>query len=135
MYTAFVGLLLGRLGLYNLIRAGGLVCAIGIAGLTANVTWPIEMALFAVVGVGFYMIHNSLQTQATELAPSNRGSAVAAHAFFFFLGQAVGPVIYGLGLAHAGASPTLIVMSLAMALTGMLTAAGLMARRPAEAAP
>jgi len=135
MYTAFVGLLLGRLGLYNLIRAGGLVCAIGIAGLTAHVTWPIEMALFAVVGVGFYMIHNSLQTQATELAPSNRGSAVAAHAFFFFLGQAAGPVIYGLGLAHAGASPTLIVMSLAMALTGMLTAAGLIARRPAEAAP
>ncbi len=135
MYTALVGLLLGRLGLYNLIRAGGLVCALGIAALALHVSWPVEMALFAVVGVGFYMIHNSLQTQATELAPANRGSAVAAHAFFFFLGQAAGPLIYGLGLAHAGPSPTLIAMSVAMALTGLLTAAGLIARRPATAVP
>lgn len=128
LYTFFVRLLLTRLGLLNLIRAGGLVCAAGIAGLAAEASWPVETAIFVVVGVGFYMIHNSLQTQATELAPDNRGSAVAAHAFFFFLGQAVGPLVYSLGLTRLGAAGTLIGAALLMAATGLLTAAGLRTR-------
>ena len=65
------------------------------------------MLAFVLVGVGFYMIHNSLQTQATELAPGNRGSAVAAHAFFFFLGQAAGPVVYGHSFAAIGPGDTI----------------------------
>lgn len=131
IYTFFVRLLLTRLGLLNLIRAGGLVCAAGIAGLAAETSWPVEMAIFVVVGVGFYMIHNSLQTQATELAPDNRGSAVAAHAFFFFLGQAAGPLVYSFGLGHLGAAGTLVGAALLMVATGILTAAGLGRRAPA----
>ena len=82
------------------------------------------------VGAGFYMIHNSLQTQATELAPTNRASAVAAHAFFFFLGQAAGPLIYHLGFGSVGSQATLIVAGAVMTLLGVLTAAGLKAREP-----
>ncbi|HPG89266.1 MAG TPA: MFS transporter, partial [Hyphomicrobium sp.] len=91
-------------------------------------SWPYEMAIMSVIGLGFYMIHNSLQTQATELAPSNRASAVAAHAFFFFLGQAVGPLVYRFGFDHAGIDATLVGAGVLMALTGVATAAGLRAR-------
>ncbi len=36
------------------------------------------------------MLHNSFQTQVTEVAPQARGSAVALHAFSFFSGQQSG---------------------------------------------
>jgi predicted MFS family arabinose efflux permease len=112
-------------GQMNLIRAGGLVAGMGLAAVAAAPTWPVEMAAFAVIGFGFYMVHNSLQTQATELAPDNRGAAVALHAFFFFLGQAAGPVLFVLGLATVGPGPSILVAALAMVLLGFAVAAAL----------
>jgi predicted MFS family arabinose efflux permease len=127
-YVALVRLMLDRLGLYNLIRAGAAICGLGFAALAVDVSWSVAMAFLFVIGIGFYMIHNSLQTQATELAPNNRASAVAAHAFFFFLGQAAGPLAYRAGFAAVGTEMTLLLAGIAMALTGYLTAAGLKAR-------
>ncbi|MEQ1714649.1 MAG: MFS transporter [Hyphomicrobium sp.] len=128
LYTALVVMLLRRLGLMNLIRAGGLVAALGLASLALGASWPAEMAAFVLVGVGFYMVHNSLQTQATELAPNARGAAVAAHAFFFFLGQAVGPVVYAFALPALGQGTTLACGALVMAALGFATAHGLLVR-------
>jgi predicted MFS family arabinose efflux permease len=127
-YVALVRWMLSALGLLNLIRAGGAVCGLGFAALAFDVSWPVSMAIFGVMGIGFYMIHNSVQTLATELAPDNRGSAVAAHAFFFFLGQAAGPVVYGLTLPAIGASQTLAAGALAMTVLGFATAYGLIFR-------
>lgn len=128
IYTALVRLMLSHLGFYKVIMAGGLVSGLGLALLSFGATWPVEMATFVVVGTGFYMIHNSLQTQATELAPHNRGSAVAMHSFFMFLGQAFGPIVYGIGLASAGTSLTLLLAGAAMGLLGIATARGLQSR-------
>ncbi len=130
-YTALVRVMLLRLGPYNLIRAGAALCGLGFVALSPEWSWPVEMAIFVAIGAGFYMIHNSLQTQATELAPDNRGAGVAAHAFFFFLGQAVGPLVYRVGLDSAGTKATLIAAGVVIALTGIATAAGLKARSPA----
>ena len=47
-----------------------------------------------IAGVSFYMLHNSMQTEATELAPSARGSAVALFACGFFVGQGLGPIVF-----------------------------------------
>jgi predicted MFS family arabinose efflux permease len=129
-YIALVRVLLRTLGVYNLIRAGGIVAGLGFATMALQFSWPLEAMVFFVIGLGFYMIHNSLQTQATELAPRNRASAVAAHAFFFFLGQAAGPIVYRLGFASAGVQATLVVMGIAFAAVGLATAAGLIRRSP-----
>jgi predicted MFS family arabinose efflux permease len=134
-YVALVRLMLDKLGLYNLIRVGAAICGLGITALALKASWPAYMAMLFVIGIGFYMIHNSLQTQATELAPGNRASAVAAHAFFFFLGQAVGPLVYRLGFDTAGTTATLVVAGAVMALIGLLTAAGLAARPVSGSAP
>ncbi|MGB4866762.1 MAG: MFS transporter [Hyphomicrobium sp.] len=131
VYIALIRLLLTRLGLYGVIRAGAAVAGLGFAALAFSVSWPVEMAIVFVIGLGFYMIHNALQTQATELAPTKRASAVAAHAFFFFLGQAIGPLIYRLGFDTAGVEATFISGGIVMVLTGIATAAGLKARTPA----
>lgn len=128
VYTALVRVMLGRLGFYKIIIAGGIVSGIGLALLSLGTSWPREMATFLIVGVGFYMIHNSLQTQATELAPHNRGSAVAMHSFFMFLGQAFGPVVYGIGLAGLGSTWVLLTAGASMALLGVATAWGLKLR-------
>jgi predicted MFS family arabinose efflux permease len=128
IYTAFVRLMLGRLGLYKLIAAGGLVSGLGLGLVSLGASWPVELATFVIIGVGFYMIHNSLQTQATELAPHNRASALAMHSFFMFLGQAFGPIVYGAGLSAAGMSWTLILAGGVMAILGVATAWGLKTR-------
>jgi predicted MFS family arabinose efflux permease len=41
------------------------------------------------------MLHNSLQVRVTEVAPQARASAVSLHAFHFFFGQALGPLLMG----------------------------------------
>lgn len=127
-YVALVRQLLGRLGIYKLIWSGAAIAGVGFLALALSLSWLMEMAIMSVIGLGFYMIHNSLQTQATELAPSHRASAVAAHAFFFFLGQAVGPLVYRAGFDHVGIDATLIGAGLLMAATGIATAVGLKAR-------
>ena len=44
----------------------------------------------ALIGLGFYMLHNTLQTNATQMAPEARGLAVSLFAFALFTGQSVG---------------------------------------------
>jgi predicted MFS family arabinose efflux permease len=102
---------------------GAAIAAVALLGAALRVPWSAEMAVFAVIGYGFYMLHGCIQVQATEIAPSARGAAMALHSFFFFTGQAIGPVLYGFGLIHFGA-----VMTLALAGTMMLVV-GLLASR------
>jgi len=66
------------------LSGGGLAIALGL-----------RHRLFLVGGFGFYMLHNTVQVLATELAPSARGSALALFASCFFLGQGVGPALGG----------------------------------------
>jgi predicted MFS family arabinose efflux permease len=61
-----------------------------------------------VLGVGFYLLHGVIQIYASELAPQARGSAMAMHSTFFFFGNALGPVIYGLALSTLGLAATVI---------------------------
>ncbi len=95
--------LLHSLSRTMVMRVGGFVILAGMIGVGTGPTWPIEMAAFTVVGLGFYMLHTGIQIEATELAPDARGSAVALHAFSLFLGMALGPVIYGLLIPRIGA--------------------------------
>jgi predicted MFS family arabinose efflux permease len=123
IFTFTVGPMLRWLrGQTNLIRSGGVLVGVGMLAVAAASTWPLEMAAFSVIGIGFYMIHNSLQTQATELAPNNRGAAVALHAFFFFLGQAAGPVVYGAGIESIGPAASISAAAITMLVLGFVVA-------------
>ncbi len=133
LYAALVRVLLKRLGgMFNVMRGGGIVAALGFSIIALQPPWPVQLAGFMLVGLGFFMVHNALQLQATELAPEARGSAVALHAFFFFLGQAAGPLCYGLGLATIGIMSTVMISAVAMLALGFLSASGLerLATRP-----
>ncbi len=116
---AFVG------GQFNMIRLGGTTAGIGFLLAALSPGWQSEAAAFVVLGFGFYMVHNSLQTQATELAPDARGAAVSLHAFSFFIGQAIGPPIYAIGIRYLGTFETLALAGLVVAMTAFLLAAAL----------
>ena len=82
-------------------------------------------------GLGFYMLHASIQVFVTELAPATRSSAIAFHTFSIFVGQSIGTVAFGYGLVHLGSAPTLAICSVAIALTGIISAQLLTGPEPA----
>jgi predicted MFS family arabinose efflux permease len=57
--------------------------------------WTAPMAS-AVGGFGFFMFHNTLQTQATQMSATARGTAMTMFAATLFAGQSVGVT----GAAH-----------------------------------
>lgn len=70
--------LVHRLGEAGLWRWGGiLVAASYVAAAQAPSRWWALPACFA-SGLGIYMLHNTLQINATQMAPERRGAAVAS---------------------------------------------------------
>jgi predicted MFS family arabinose efflux permease len=105
-----------------IMRAGSIIIFVAMTGVAISPTWPLEMAAFTVVGLGFYMLHTGIQTEATELAPTARGSAVALHAFSLFLGMALGPVVYGVAIPLIGASLAVLIGGALVMAAGLLVA-------------
>ena len=75
----------------TMMAIGGTIAAVGLGGLGLEASWKVQLAFMVVLGFGFFLLHNSVQTEVTELAPSARASSFSLHAFSFFLGQALGP--------------------------------------------
>jgi predicted MFS family arabinose efflux permease len=128
IYTVSVSRLLMHIGERRLMATGGMAMAFCLIVIAMRMTWPVEFANFALLGFGFYLLHGCLQTYVTELAPGARGSATAAHSFFFFVGQALGPIVYGLGLHSVGITAVLLLGAVMLTGTGWICALGL--RRP-----
>jgi predicted MFS family arabinose efflux permease len=129
LFTLVVRRLLTLFGdSFGLMRVGGFLCAAFLVVFALAGPWPIRAAAFMGVGFTFYMLHNSLQTQATELAPTARGSAVAFHAFFFFLGHAVGPLVFGPMHDRFGTAIAVLISAAIVGCLGAATAAALQAR-------
>ena len=121
--------------LFYSVTAGTLVARLGQAGpgcvrhhrswrpatpSLAVMPWLwLAVPAIALIGLGFYMLHNTLQTNATQMAPEARGLAMSLFAFMLFTGQSVGvalaaPVMdrYG-GAADLPARRPLIVLAIA----------------------
>lgn len=56
-------------------------------------------------GFGFYMLHNTLLTNGTQMVPDARGLAMALFAFSLFIGQYFGVALGGPVLDAWGARP------------------------------
>ena len=69
----------------------------------------------ALVGAGFYMLHTTVQIHVTQVAPEERGSAVALFATFLFLGQASGVWLAARIVDVAGAPPVFLCAAVGLA--------------------
>lgn len=122
IYTLIVRWLLATLGLPRMLRTAGLLAALAFGALAPGLPWGWEAAAMMVLGAGFYMLHNSFQTQITEVVPEARASAVSMHAFSFFIGQALGPVTYGLLLGALDRGGAMLVCGAGVLVLGLVAA-------------
>jgi len=122
IYTLSVAWLVANISVQRLMAAGGMVMGFCLILIGLRASWQVEFVNFLLLGFGFYLLHGCIQVFVTELAPSARGSAVAGHSFFFFLGQAIGPVVYGFGIASVGIVPVLLIGSVVLMATGWVCA-------------
>ncbi len=146
---ALVGLVLGCFGLGGLIYAltvRRLMDGLGERGLALGGGAILTLGFFAVawgslavmapamtaLGLGMYMLHATLQTNATQMAPEARGLAVSTFANALFLGQAGGVWLAGAAVDRFGFAPVFAAMGIALMALGIVFAR-LLGRRPAAA--
>ena len=118
LYSQLARRWLSWFGERGLARLGSLLVAAGLLLLA----WSHALMLAALgcllAGLGFYMLHNTLQTQATQMAPHARGSAVTLFACMLFFGQSTGVVVTALTVDRGGLDWTYTVAALGMVLLG-----------------
>jgi predicted MFS family arabinose efflux permease len=131
IYSLLVKWLLGRLGERGLAVGGGLTMMLCFGGIALAPVWAASVPFFVLLGLGFYMLHNTLQTRATEMAPQVRGSAVSFFAFCLFLGQAIGVATAGAAVERVGYLPMLFAAGGGILLLSLWFRARLAAHRPA----
>jgi predicted MFS family arabinose efflux permease len=104
-----------------------------LAVVALGLGWKLQALGLLFMGWGFFMIHGSLQVVASELSVQARATALSLHAFFFFMGQTVGPLAYGFGIENLGKVPTLLVFAGVMVAVGLACAGLLRQTKPADA--
>ena len=109
---------IGVFGEVRLIQAGALIMCGSLISLGWVPLWWLTMPACFLFGLGFYMMHNTLQINATQMAPERRGAAVAAFASCFFLGQSSGVAISGASLTSAGTPLLLSFAGLVVLIIG-----------------
>jgi predicted MFS family arabinose efflux permease len=119
IYAFGVPLLLRFIQRRQMMGVGGVIGGAGLGLIALGTDWPVEAVFMAIVGFGFFLLHNPVQTEVSELAPTARASAFSLHAFCFYTGQAIGPVLYGLGLHSIGLSASFAIAAAAFLLTGL----------------
>ena len=129
IFAFFARRIVPVLGEARLAALGTLVITLSVLGIAWAPTLAAAPLTCFGAGLGFYMLHNTLQTNATQMAPTRRGTAVALFASIFFLGQSVGVAVAGRLAEGIGTSWTLTISALAMLPVGMGFAL-LRARRP-----
>jgi len=97
----------------GMMISGATLVGLQLAAVGFGPAWKVQFLNLLLMGWGFYMIHGCLQVFASELSVEARATAMSLHSFFFFMGQTVGPLAYGFGLAHTGKAPTLVASAVA----------------------
>jgi predicted MFS family arabinose efflux permease len=101
--------LVHRLGETGLCRWGGLIVAASYVTVALAPTWWWAVPACFCSGLGFYMLHNTLQINATQMAPERRGAAVAAFAASYFMGQSAGVALSGALIPVTGTSGVILL--------------------------
>ena len=129
LYSRTAHHLLRRLGQLRMAQAGGLLAGLCWLGLAWVPNWWAALPLCGLAGLGFYMLHNTLQARATQMAPEHRGTAVSLFASSLFIGQSAGMLACAWAVDHLGTTAIMAACGLGIAAVGMG-----MLRLPSEAA-
>jgi predicted MFS family arabinose efflux permease len=114
VYAAFSGRIVPRLGEKGLAAGGGIFIAASLLGLAAAPAAAWVLPCMVALGMGVYMLHNTLQVHATQMAPEARGGALALFACSLFTGQSAGVWLASHVVDAAGARPVFVVAALGL---------------------
>ncbi|MBV8535192.1 MAG: MFS transporter [Alphaproteobacteria bacterium] len=93
LYALGVKQLVAWLKPRGLVLGGGMMLAAAFVILAVTPTWSLAPLATAMVGFGYYLLHNTLQTNATQMTPGARGTAVAIFSAALYLGQSLGAAL------------------------------------------
>jgi len=129
LYAAVAGRLVPRLGERGLVIGGGLLLSVGLPGFAAapDAFWAVPCLMAQ--GMGLYMMHNTLQVHATQMAPDSRGAALALFAFCLFTGQSLGIWLASLMVDARGTLPVFLAAGAGLAALAFFFQKKLAARR------
>jgi predicted MFS family arabinose efflux permease len=119
LYSSTARSLIRALGERGLVTAGGLMGLLLYSVFAILPHWALTIPCTVLLGLAFYLIHNTIQTRATEAAPEARGSAVALYASAWALGQAAGVAAMGAVVASAGYVPAVVASGIGFGALGL----------------
>jgi len=114
IYAAMVKVFVRRLGQIRLAIGGALVLAAAFIEIAIGPVWWLAPVATTAIGLGFYMLHNTLQTNATLMTPEARGTAVALFSSALYVGQTIGVAIGALVIDRLGATPLFLGSAVAL---------------------
>ncbi|HEX3710766.1 MAG TPA: MFS transporter [Pseudolabrys sp.] len=128
IYSLSVRQMVNRFGQAGLAAGGGALLAAAYVTLAfLPSAWIAPLATVA-IGLGFYMLHNTLQTNATQMTPQARGTAVAIFSSALYLGQTVGVAANGFVFDHFTAAPVFLAAAVLLLAVGLWFARALKLR-------
>jgi YNFM family putative membrane transporter len=128
IYAALVPRLVGRFGPVGLAAFGGVLVGLAYLLLALAPAWWLAPLAVVAIGLGFYMLHNTLQTNATQMAPQARGTAIAIFSSALYLGQSIGVAGGSLLIDRAGGPAIFLIAALLLPVLGLWFAARLKRR-------
>jgi len=132
IYAATVKQLVRWLGQPRLALLGGVILGLAYLTLALAPAWWVAPLAVAFIGLGFYMLHNTLQTNATQMSPQARGTAVGVFSAALYLGQTAGVAAFAFAVDRAGGRSVFAAAALLLPLLALWFAHALR-RRAAEA--
>lgn len=120
LYAIFVRQIVQVLGPRLMTRLGGLIMGAVLISFSLPLPWWSALGLFFVHGFSFYLLHNNLQTLGTELSTTHRGAAVGLFAACFFIGNGLGPAVFGALHPFIGTRLSLPLFGIMLILIGMI---------------
>jgi predicted MFS family arabinose efflux permease len=123
IYSGSARKLVARAGELGVLLLGGTLLGAAFVFIAVMPSWHWFVPAVIVLGMGYYTMHGTLQTRATELAPQMRGTAISLFAFFFFVGQALGPQLLGLILKTRGYAGAFSVAGIGLFTTAAVSRA------------
>jgi predicted MFS family arabinose efflux permease len=98
---------------------GGVILGLAYLTLALAPAWWVAPLAVTLIGLGFYMLHNTLQTNATQMSPEARGTAVGVFSAALYLGQTAGVAAFAFAVDRAGGRSVFAAVALLLPLLAL----------------
>jgi MFS transporter, YNFM family, putative membrane transport protein len=114
IYAGSVQQLVNLFGQPGLAIFGGVVLGLAYLTLAIGAAWWLALPAVTAIGLGFYALHNTMQTNATQMTPQARGTAVAIFSSAIYLGQMLGVAVGALVFDRFTAAPLFVATAVVL---------------------